>query len=129
MVMFGGRKIEGLNDTFVKVARKSEVFTSKVGVDGKLVRSQSLDKSGTVEITVQSTSAANDYLSACLAADEATGLAVKPLEIKDLNGLTLCSGIGWATGWASLEYAAEAGANTWKFEVDNLQMFVGGAAT
>lgn len=125
--MYGGRKIDGLDGTFVKVSRKAPVFSSKVGVDGKLIRSQSLDKSGTVEVTVQATSAANDYLSGLLAVDEATGINVKPLEVKDKNGLSLHAGLGWISGWTDVEYAAEGGAYTWKFEVDNLAMFVGGA--
>ena len=66
-----------------------ETWTKKVGADGEVTRSQSNDNTHTVQLTLQQSSASNDYLSTCMNADKLTGMGMLPLSITDLNGTTL----------------------------------------
>jgi len=121
VVVFGGVPLTGFDATFIKVSRITPVFSSKSGVDGVAVRSQSLDKRGTFEITLQNESPSNDVLLAAMQADETTGLGMKPLLVKDLNGRTQAQATAaWITGYADVEYSAESGARVWKGECSQL---------
>ena len=85
IITFGGVPITGFADgTFVQIDPNAEMWTKKVGADGEVTRSQSNDNTHTVQITLQQSSASNDYLSTCMNADKLTGMGMLPLSITDL---------------------------------------------
>lgn len=101
IVTFGGVPLSGFTDgTFVQIDPNTEGWTKSVGADGEVVRSFSNDNTHTVQITLQQTSASNDYLSTIHNTDKMTGNGVLPLTITDLNGTTLHF---WAEAWISTD--------------------------
>lgn len=97
IITFGGVPITGFADgTFVQIDPNAEMWIKKVGADGEVIRSQSNDNTHTVQITLQQSSASNDYLSTCMNADKLTGMGMLPLSITDLNGTTLHF---WPQAW------------------------------
>lgn len=118
IITFGGVPIVGFADgTFVQVDPNSETWTKKVGADGEVVRAQSNDNTHTVQITLQQTSASNDYLSTCMNVDKLSGKAMLPLTITDLNGTTLHF---WAQAWVSTDpsygFAKESTDRQWTIQ-------------
>ena len=123
-----GIPITGYADgTFINVERDTETFTKSIGAQGDVVRVRSRDKSGTITVTLMSSSPANDLLSARMILDEETGLGYGPALVKELNGTTLVkAGNAWIEKPPSVEYGKEDGTREWKIVCANLEMFVGG---
>lgn len=131
LVSFGAVQITGFADgTFVTVERDEDAFTKLVGAGGDVVRSRNRNRSGSVTVTLIHGAPENDLLAAIAIEDELTSTGVRALMVKEANGTTLCSGqSAWIRKHATAEYAKEAGSREWVFEVESLDMFVGGLAT
>ena len=64
LVLIGVIPISGFADgSFVSVSRTSDAFTMEVGVEGVTTRVRSVDKSGTIRLTLSQTSPSTDLLS------------------------------------------------------------------
>lgn len=128
IVSFKGVQITGYADgTFVKTARDTKSFGDKAGAGGDVVRTRSLDKRGSMVITLQAASPSNDYLSTCITTDELKGNQVGMAQVTDGNGTSLMEGASaWVEAPADSEYAAESGNREWTIRITELKMFNGG---
>ena len=127
-VIIGGNIIQGFADgTFVKFGRMEKMWNLKVGVTGEGTRAKSNNKSGFIEMTIFQSSPSCDALSALIAADELTNSGAVPGLVRDNNGTTLATCLtGWVAQQPDTEFAKEVTARTFRFETDDLEMFVGG---
>ena len=92
IIIFGVRRLTGMSeDSIVSIKPNGEGLQTYVGADGDVARS--LDPDATYEVTVSlnTSSASNDYLSNMYNYDRETGNGIAPLLIKDLAGTTLFS--------------------------------------
>lgn len=127
-VIVGTRALAGLAEgTFVNVSRDEDSFTTQVGADGEVTRSRTNNKKGTIELTTQQASEANDYLSELQISDENTGNGIVPVQVIDRSGRTVCSGRqAYIRKPADVGYGRDAGERTWTLDVASLEMFVAG---
>lgn len=128
-VIVAGMQITGFaEDSFVSVERDSDAFTKTVGADGEVSRSASADLSGTITITLQSTSDSNEILSALSLADQVSLSGEFTVLIKDNSpgGTSLhTSPSAWIQKVATKEYGAEVGDVEWLLQCAQLVEFVG----
>ena len=131
ILTFRGILVRGYaGGTFINVNREADGFTKSVGASGDVTRVRSNDRSGTVAVTLQAESPANDALSAVAIADELTGDQTGALLLKDLNGTTLIRAeAAWIRKFPEFEYADEGGNREWMFDCAELEMLVGGNTT
>lgn len=115
--------------TFVKVSREEDGFSKVVGADGQVSRTRNANRSGSIEITLKASAASNDLLSAYAAADELAGTGVKPVQIKDGSGTTVCSAANaWIKKIPDVERGKEETEVTWALDCDVLNISVGGTS-
>lgn len=128
IITFRGLVIDGFGeDSVVKIARQEETWKLKNGTTGETCRSRNRNRSGTVEMTLLQSSAANDLLSQVMAQDELLGTGVGPLMVKDSLGTTFVHGDGcFLEKPADPEFSKEVGDRVWKVIVPDMDMFVGG---
>jgi hypothetical protein len=132
IINFAGLRVQGYaKGTFIKVARNKESFTLDVGSKGDSTQVESLDKSGTVAITLQAESATNDDFSTWLRnAELRRGPRSGDFQMTNLNGATLHhSAAAFIAKMADEERADDAGTTEWTIVCADLDMFVGGAAS
>lgn len=114
-------------DTFISVEREEPSFTKVVGADGTTSRAKSNNRSGTMTITLNQTSASNDYLSALLAQDELTNEGVFPVIVKDISGESrFFSATGWVQGMPTVEYGKEISDREWLIDLANIEFNIAG---
>lgn len=105
-------------------------FTMKVGADGKVTRSKTLNRTATIELKLMQSSAANDLLSALhiLDRDTPNGAGIVPLLISDQSGRAVYKAAeAWiASAPADVSFGNEATPRTWVIHVSELQRFDGG---
>lgn len=125
--VFGGADIQGFADgTFIKAVRNEKSFKVKVGAAGAVTRIRSRNFTGMVTVILQSISASNDVLQAFQTLDEeatpaSPGAGIKPLLIKDLNGLTLATAEkAWVTKVPDFERSDDGPNTEWEFECARL---------
>lgn len=117
------------DDTFLKLKWMSPRYTTKVGVDGEVVRTKSNDKRLQATVTVLQTSAGNALLQTLHALDtnSSNGAGVGPFMVKDRNGFTLYTGAQcWVAQPPDPDFGKEAGTRDWIIEVANCDGFEGG---
>lgn len=108
-------------DTFIKVSRAADSFEKDVGADGEVARTASADRSGTIEITLQSVSESNDLLSDSVLRDELTQASTGSFFLTDASGRTVLSAPeAWVKKPTDVEFAASKGTRTWTIETGNL---------
>jgi len=129
IVTFNGVLLNGfMSGTFLTAERTSDSFEDDSGADGKPVRIRKRDKRGTVTLTFQAESLANDVLSAAVNADELLGTGYGILQVQDLNGRTvLLAAQAWVRKPASVEYSDGANGREWMLACAQLDMKLGGA--
>lgn len=116
-----------MEGTFITVERDADSFTKLVGADGEVARSASVDKSGTITVTLMQTSDSNDLLSALAFADEATFTGKFPVMVKDANGTSKhISDTAWLVKPAMKEYGQEITGVEWTIQCANLTTHIGG---
>ena len=87
---FLGGLIDGFaDDTFIEIEASADWFELDVGAGGDVSRTRLNDRSANCKITLKQTAAANDFLAAALALDDAAGTGVGPFILKDRNGTTV----------------------------------------
>lgn len=127
-IIVGGAKISGLADgTFVTVSRDEQAYNKVTGADGTTSRSRSGNRAGTITLTLQQTSPANDTLMAYLAADEAADSGVVPVLIKDNSGNSLfASSAAWVQQMPDAGFSKEVSEREWVLDCARIDAFVGG---
>lgn len=131
-ITVGGLPLTGFSEgDSVTTERSTELYTYKVGINGSVGRSRSVDKTGTIVVKTLGTSFANDELSALFNIDSATedGKAVLPITINDFSGRSVIFGSQcWLEKVGAVNFGSEVGEREWTFRVAVLTMFVGGNA-
>ena len=127
-ITFNGYELSGFaEDEFINADYSGDAATPVVGNDGQVTRSMNPDKSGTVTLTLKSTSPSNDILSGLAIKDRIDGSVVGALMIRDNKGTTLLMGKdAWVQKQPATAFAREAGNRAWTFAVGTLFMFIGG---
>ena len=123
IVIFGARQLTGMaEDSIVSIAPNGDGLQTYVGADGDVARS--LDPDATYEVTVSlnTTSASNDYLSNMYNYDRATGDGIAPLLIKDLAGTTLFSAPeAWVNNMPEASRGLTVDTQEWTFSTGQVE--------
>lgn len=129
-VALGAILCDGFQDgSFVEIAQDEATFTKKVGADGKVSRSKTLNRAGKVTITLMSTSLSNDFLSALhiLDRDAPNGAGIVPLYIRDRSGRALYTAAqAWVAKAPDVSFDREATPRAWEIEFSKLERSDGG---
>lgn len=126
-VSFNGYDLKGYaEDEFINVTFNGDAATPVVGNDGTVSRAMNPDQSGTVTLTLKSTSPSNDVLSGLAIKDRIDGSVVGVLMIRDNKGTTLVLGKdAWVQKQPDVAFAREVGNRAWIFTVGTMSVFVG----
>lgn len=130
IVTWGSIRMAGFADgTFVTAERDEDGYTKKIGATGDVVRVRSLNKGGSVKLTLQQSAATNDLLSAAYEVDQAFGtFNTADLMIKDLNGTTLAHALhAWIKKLPNVEFGKDLSNREWTFDCAALDILVGGS--
>lgn len=103
--------------TFVKCQLSEDTWKLEIGSQGDAVRTQCLNLSGMIELTIQAASPSNKALSDLCKKDRKDGSGKGDWSVEDLNGNTLWSGEGWVIKPADLEYGDEHSNRDWKIQI------------
>jgi hypothetical protein len=131
VITWGSIIIAGAADgTFVTAERAEDGYSMKVGATGAVTRVRSLNRSGSVKITLQQSALTNDLLSAAYEADQAFNTFITlPIMIKDLNGNTLIHATNaWIKKLPSVEFGKDLSNREWTFDCANMDTFVAGGS-
>lgn len=128
IVVVGGVPLSGFADgTFVNVSRDEQAFTKVTGADGTVSRAKTANKSGTITITLLSTSPSNDILTGFAVADEETSDGVVAVLVKDLSGRTVhASSAAWIQQIPDDEKSKDVGEREWVLDCAKITSFLGG---
>jgi hypothetical protein len=128
LCIIGGVPMSGFADgTGITVEREADAFTKVVGSDGVVSRVKSANRTGSVTITLQQTSASNDILSGFALLDEVSNEGVFPVLIKDNLGRSVfASGEGWVKKIPSSAFGKDISDREWVIDCGKLNIFVGG---
>lgn len=128
IVSFKGYDIFGFMDgTFIDIEREEDGFTKHVGARGDVTRTQNMNRSGKITITLMMGSPSNDVLSLFYNDDEKDRDQVGPFLLKDLSGTTRVQATdAWIMKLPKIERAKEAGSVQWVFECAELVVRAGG---
>lgn len=111
----GTERVTGFSsDTKITVTRNNDLVMPKVGTDGEVSLALSRDRTGTMEVNLQTTSSFNDWLSVFVRQADTTGLVFFPVILEGSQGPYLTA-IGWVQGVAPLSYGSEVGDMNWTF--------------
>lgn len=111
----------------IKISRSEDAWTYHVASDGTVTRVANNNRMGGIELTYGPNAPQLDVISQQAQLDEATGTAVKPIEVKDGNGRTVASApSAWIRKLPDSEFGKEATERTVAFDCDKLTYFVGG---
>lgn len=129
-IIIGGVQMIGFADgVFVNAERDEDAFSKVTGADGEVSRAKSNNKSGSLTLTLKSTSPSNDILSGFAILDELSNSGVINVIIKDSLGTTnLFAGEGWVRKSPPVEYAKEISNREWILDMASMDYFVGGNA-
>lgn len=122
--------VDGFNEGEGFTISTEPTFSAKVGADGKVTRSKTLDRTAMIELKLMQSSAANDQLSALhvLDRDAPNGAGVVPLFIRDGSGRARYKA---AEAWiesapADVSFSNEASVRTWVIRCAQLERFDAG---
>jgi len=129
-IVVGGAPITGLADgTFVSVSRDEQAYNKVTGADGTTSRAKTANRAGTITLTLQQTSPANDVLSGYMIADEQDNSGVVPVLVKDGSGRTVVSAASAYVQQApDADFSKDIEEREWVLECAGIDMFVGGNA-
>lgn len=123
-IIAGGEIVQGYADgTFISIERDEDTWALQIGADGEGARSKSNNRSGTITLTLQQTSASNAILNALAQADELSNGGVFSVLVRDNNGGSLAAAeTAWIQKPSNQEYGREAGEREWVIRTDNLSL-------
>jgi len=126
-VIVGTVTLEGLaEDNFVDAERKTDVFSESISNEGKVTRTKSSDRRGSIKITLEASSDSNDYLSTLAITDDLTNIGTFPVYIKDNSGSDLATAPeAWITKIPNLKKGKELGKVEWNLSCAELIIFLG----
>ncbi len=122
-IALGPILLDGFQEGEAVTIETPETFTMKVGADGKVSRSKTLNLSAIVTITLMQTSACNDLLGALHLLDRnaANGAGIVPLYIRDRGGRSVYTGAqAWIAKAPDLTFGNEASPRAWVIHVSRL---------
>ncbi len=127
-VIWGPLPIHGFAPgSFVTVRRNVNLWRQEPGTNGEMPRLQSVNKSGTVTVTLRHTSTANRPLGIFVKADEGGGGMIQPLAVADaLNGGLFFGGNAYIDRYPDVSYALNEPDITWTFFCEELDMTLPG---
>jgi len=128
VLIFGGAPITGFADgTFIEIDRAEDAFTKNVGADGGISRAKSNNRTGSVTITIQQTSPANDILSGIFQADDKANVGVLPLIFRDSSGRSFTvTDSAWIRKLPPRTYSKGIEVRVWILDTGRTEDFVGG---
>ena len=129
IVSVGGVTVTGFTDgDFLTAKYDEQRYFKKVGADGEVGRSKNGSRSGTIEVVLSGTSAANDLLSALFNLGQIGGIdAPIPMGVADLSGRSLVAASkAWLQTAPDLVFGKEIGDRTWIFDCADMVFNYGG---
>lgn len=133
VMLINGVEITGWSDgdDVIKIARRADSATDKVGADGSMVVSISADKSGEFTFKLQQTSSANKFLLGLCALQEGGAKTFVPVNclFQDTYRNDLATGtVGYIKKPADLNRGANASDQEWTIVTERLDLLLGDPA-
>lgn len=130
VIVFGDVSVHGFTDgDFVTAKYDGPQYFKILGIDGEVCRSRNPSKAGSVEITLLSSSPANDELSDILQNIQINGDTIAvPMSINDLSGRSLLTASkSWIKESPDLVFGKEISDRKWVIDCADLEIFYGGS--
>lgn len=130
VILIGSHLVKGYaEDTFISIEPSGDGTQSTAGADGEVGRSLSNNPLSRVTLTLQQTSESNDYLSALLKRDRASGGGgIVPLEVRDLRGTSLfAASQAWIVNKPTQEFGSTISDREWMLDAVETDSNVGGS--
>lgn len=129
-VLVAGIPISGYAEgEFVSISFTTDLFTTKVGSDGEVMRARSMDRRATCTIKLMQGSDSNDLLSALYQLDQRArnGAGVGAFLVKDNQGRSLYAAPEcWIRKHPDVSFSNEPTPREWTIEIAELEPFTGG---
>jgi hypothetical protein len=130
ILLINGVEITGFSDgdDVIDMKRRVDSASDKMGADGNMMVSISVDKSGEIGIKLQQTSSSNRYLTRLHQAQEVAGSRFKPIKIlfQDTYRNDMGAGsIGYIKKPADMVRGQNAQTIEWSFVVEHLDLLTG----
>lgn len=129
ILLIGGVEVDGFSDgTAIKIQRAVEVYKLKSGIKGDVVEVKNPNKTGTMKLSIFSTSPTNLAFSTLLHADEIVTNGTKriPIILRHSDGLTAVTAMGRIVKWPELQVDADEKAIEWEFSLTDLRINIAG---
>ena len=129
VVTFGTFTITGFAQDIIRVLYDSPRVIDEAGADGETVRVIQNDLRAAITISLQQTSAANDFLQGIGNADILTGAGVLPLTIRDTIGGgrdVLTAPQTWIATWPEVIRRKGVETHNWILRTNNMAMLLRG---
>lgn len=111
------------DDSFISIEPNGDGITKKVGCDGEIARSISLDNTYKVKITLLQNSDSNSFFSNIADYDRATGNGLFPVLIKDLRGgLLFATEAAWVVKKSPATRGKETNNREWEIDTASAVM-------
>lgn len=115
-------------DTFLNIEPDGDGTVAVAGADGEVGRALSHNPLHTITVSLLQTSRSNDFFSALVNRDRATGgRGVVPLAIRDLRGnLLFAASQAWVKNRPTVERGSGINAQEWVLQAVETDSFIGG---
>ncbi len=133
VMLLNGVEITGWadGDDVIKISRRVDSASDKVGSDGTMMVSISADKSGEFTFKLQQTSSSNKFLAGLLALQEGGAKTFVPVTclFQDTYRKDMATGtVGYLKKFADITRGDNAGEVEWTVVVERLDMLLGDPA-
>lgn len=130
VMLVNGVEITGWDegDDVIKVSRRADAITDKVGAGGEMMVSVSADRSGEFAFKLQQTSSSNKYLQQLMDLQQASGSNFVPIGVlfQDTYRNDMASGAsGYLKKPPEMSRGANAGTQEWTVVVERLDLVFG----
>lgn len=130
IVIVNGVELTGWadGDDVIDIDRRQPSMSDKVGADGEMMVSVNADKSGSLKFKLQQTSPSNEFLTALVSLQEASGSTFIPVFVKFQdcyrNDMAIGS-FGYITKPAGMKRGAQGNSADWEVVVERLDLVHG----
>lgn len=123
VVSIAGVPLSGFADgSMVKVERNEDLITEDIGGDGEVAVVISANKSGTFTVSLQATSASNDYLFSLYAQAELGVFVPFPTQVADASGRSISIAAEcWIKKAPAQDFAKDKGTREWVIGTGKLE--------
>lgn len=127
-ILLNGLPVSGLADgTFVSIESDEQRYVKTTGADGSTSRARTGNKSGSITVTLQQTSPANELMTGFMLADDAGNQGVFSVLVKDSSGNSLhFANAAWIQNAPTAEYGKEINNREWVLDCGIIEHFYGG---